>query len=142
MESGIVHFKVHGDERGQLVALEEGKEIPFLIRRVYYMYGVGPGIRRGYHAHRTLKQMHICLHGSCKILLDDGRERSVIRLDNPDEGLYIDRPVWRELFDFSPDAVLAVLASELYNESDYIRDYNQFLAYQAQSSGLGREARL
>lgn len=119
-------FQKHGDERGQLIALEESKEIPFSIKRVYYMYDTEEGVRRGFHSHRTLQQILICIHGSCKILLDDGRERRNILLNKPHEGIYIGPDIWREMYDFSPDAVLLVLASQLYDESDYIRDYQQF----------------
>lgn len=122
-------FQQHGDERGQLVALEEGQEIPFEVKRVYYMYDTGKGVVRGKHAHKKLQQILICIHGSCTILVDDGREKKEIVLDKPYEGIYIAHNIWREMYDFSPDAVLMVLASELYNESDYIRDYNQFLKY-------------
>lgn len=120
-------FQQHGDARGQLVALEENKEIPFQIKRVYYMFDTGESVRRGYHAHKSLEQILICIHGSCKILLDDGSEKAEVPLDNPNEGLYISNVMWREMFDFSPDAVLLVLASELYDESDYIRNYDDFL---------------
>lgn len=122
-------FQPHGDDRGQLVALEEFKEIPFDIRRVYYMYDTVPGVARGFHAHRNLEQILICVHGSCKILLDNGREKTVVPLDKPNVGLYIANNMWREMFDFSPDAVLMVLASELYDEADYIRNYDDFLAF-------------
>ena len=120
-------FQQHGDERGQLVALEEFKDIPFEIKRVYYMYDTGEGIHRGFHAHKTLKQILICIHGSCKVLLDNGQEKKMVSLEKPYEGLYISHNMWREMYDFSPDAVLMVLASEYYDESDYIRDYDQFL---------------
>ncbi len=122
-------FQQHGDERGQLVALEEFKDIPFEIKRVYYMYDTLEGVRRGYHAHKALEQILICIHGSCKILLDDGTEKEIVPLDNPHEGLYVSNAMWREMFDFSPDAVLMVLASEYYTEDDYIRDYDEFLKY-------------
>ena len=115
-------FEIHGDDRGQLVALEELKDIPFDIKRVYYMYDTVEGVTRGYHAHRALQQILICVHGSCKIRLNDGNETQVVALDKPNEGLYISNAIWREMFDFSPDAVLMVLASELYDEADYIRD--------------------
>ena len=136
-------FQPHGDERGQLVALEEFKDIPFHIKRVYYMYDTGAGVVRGRHAHKSLQQILICIHGSCRILLDDGSEKKVVPLENPCEGLYVTNAMWREMFDFSPDAVLMVLASELYDESDYIRDYDAFLAYvRAQQSGVeGRRDR-
>lgn len=122
-------FQPHGDRRGQLVALEELKDIPFHIKRVYYMYDTGEGVVRGRHAHKSLQQILICIHGSCKILLDNGREKKVVPLEKPYEGLYVSNVLWREMYDFSPDAVLMVLASELYNEKDYIRDYDDFLAY-------------
>ncbi len=120
-------FQPHGDERGQLVALEEFKDIPFRIRRVYYIYDTLSDVRRGFHAHRNLEQILICIHGTCKILLDNGVEKKVVPLEKPYEGLYIPNNMWREMFDFSPDAVLMVLASELYDEADYIRDYDKFL---------------
>lgn len=122
-------FKPHGDDRGQLVALEELKDIPFEIRRVYYMYDTGRGVRRGFHAHRSLEQILICINGSCKILLDDGMEKEIVPLEKPYEGLYVSNNMWREMFDFSDDAVLLVLASELYDEDDYIRDYEEFIQY-------------
>lgn len=117
----------HGDSRGQLVALEENKEIPFHIKRVYYIYDTQDGVRRGFHAHRSLKQLLICVHGSCKILLDDGTEKETILLDKPYEGIFVESNMWREMYDFSPGAVLLVLASEMYDETDYVRDYNKFL---------------
>ena len=127
MEIKMFNFQEHGDERGTLVALEEMKNIPFKIKRVYYMYDTKPGVRRGYHAHKHLKQVLICVKGSCKILLDNGHEKSELVLDTPNKGLFIESAVWREMFDFSEDAVLMVLASELYDESDYIRNYEEFI---------------
>ena len=121
-------FQPHGDDRGQLVALEEFKDIPFKIKRVYYMYDT-EGVRRGYHAHKNLEQILICIHGTCKILLDNGKEKKVVPLEKPYEGLYVANNMWREMFDFSPDAVLLVLASESYDESDYIRNYDDFLEF-------------
>lgn len=127
MEITKYNFQQHGDDRGQLVAIEELKDIPFEIRRVYYMYDTGPGVRRGYHAHKKLEQILVCIHGTCEILLDDGNERKEVFLDKPYEGLYISHNIWREMHDFSKDAVLMVLASEEYCEEDYIRDYTQFM---------------
>lgn len=120
-------FQEHGDERGQLIALEESKEIPFAIKRVYYMYDTGEGVRRGFHSHRTLEQILICIHGSCRVLLDNGIERGTVLLDKPYEGIYVGPDTWREMYDFSPDAVLLVLASQIYDENDYIRDYEKFI---------------
>ena len=129
MDKTIFTFDVHGDSRGQLIALEENKEIPFKVKRVYYIYGTQKGVRRGFHAHKMLQQVLICVHGSCKIHLDNGSETAEVTLDKPYEGLYISSNTWREMYDFSPDAVLLVLASELYNESDYIRNYDEFLKF-------------
>ena len=120
-------FQPHGDERGQLIALEEFSDIPFKIKRVYFMYDTQPGVVRGHHAHRNLEQILVCIHGSCKVRLDNGMEKKVVPLEKPYEGLYIASNMWREMFDFSSDAVLLVFASELYDENDYIRDYNEFL---------------
>lgn len=122
-------FQPHGDDRGQLVALEEFKDIPFEIRRVYYMYDTAHGVHRGFHAHRNLEQILICIHGTCKILLDNGTEKKIVPLEKPYEGLYVTSNMWREMYDFSEDAVLMVLASEYYDESDYIRDYDEFLRF-------------
>ncbi len=129
MEIIKYEFQKHGDERGMLVALEEKKDIPFEIKRVYYIYDTLKGVRRGFHAHKSLEQILICIQGSCKILLDDGYEKREVLMDKPYEGLYISNVIWREMFDFSSDAVLIVLASDYYNESDYIRDYNEFLEF-------------
>lgn len=120
-------FQQHGDDRGMLVALEEFNDIPFEIKRVYYMYDTIDGVRRGLHAHKSLEQILICIHGSCKILLDNGREKKIVSLERPYEGLYVLNNMWREMYDFSKDAVLMVLASEVYKEDDYIRDYDTFL---------------
>ncbi len=126
-------FQPHGDDRGQLVALEEFKDIPFRIKRVYYMYDTKEDVHRGFHAHKSLKQILVCIHGSCKVLLDNGTEKKIVPLEKPYEGLYVGNDMWREMYDFSPDAVLMVLASELYDESDYIRDYDEFLRFIASS---------
>ena len=121
-------FQPHGDDRGQLIALEEFKDIPFHIKRVYYMYDTAPGVVRGKHAHKNLQQILVCIHGSCKIRLDNGKEKKVVPLEKPYEGLYVANDMWREMYDCSEGAVLMVLASELYDESDYIRNYDEFLA--------------
>ena len=122
-------FPSHGDARGQLIALEESKDIPFQIKRVYYIYDTKENVARGFHAHKKLKQVLICVSGSCKIRLDNGKESAVVTLAHPSEGLFLSHNIWREMYDFTPDAVLLVLASEHYEESDYIRDYNEFIKY-------------
>lgn len=129
MDYKMINFQKHGDQRGQLVALETNKEIPFDIKRVYYLYETTPNVRRGFHAHKALQQVLICVHGSCKIHLDNGCDTAEVLLDKPYEGLYVTNNMWREMYDFSSDAVLLVLASEHYDESDYIRNYEDFLAY-------------
>lgn len=127
MKPEFVDFQEHGDARGQLVALEENKNIPFPIKRVYFMYDTVEGVVRGKHAHRKLHQVLFCVAGACTIHLDDGREKVDVRLDQPSRGLLIGPGMWREMYDFTPGAVLMVLASEYYEESDYIRDYDEFL---------------
>jgi len=129
MQPKLITFQRHGDDRGMLIALEQNKEIPFAIKRVYYMYDTLADVTRGYHAHKSLEQILICVHGSCRIRLDNGKEKAVVNLDKPDVGLYIANNMWREMFDFSPDAVLMVLASQVYDESDYIRNYDEFLKF-------------
>lgn len=124
-----IEFRSHGDERGQLVALEQGKEIPFAIKRVYYIFDTLQGVRRGFHAHKALQQVLVCVSGSCKIMLDNGSEKCDVELNSPCKGIVVGNAVWREMYDFSENAVLMVMASELYDENDYIRDYKSFLDY-------------
>lgn len=128
MNVQYLQLQAHGDDRGSLIALEEGKNIPFQVKRVYYMFDTGDGVRRGYHAHKSLKQVAIAVRGSCRFMLDDGREKIDIRLDNPCQGLLIESFIWREMYDFSADCVLMVLADSLYDEADYVRDYATFQA--------------
>jgi dTDP-4-dehydrorhamnose 3,5-epimerase-like enzyme len=120
----IVNFPPLGDERGSLVALESHKTIPFDVRRVYYIFGTQAGVSRGFHAHRALQQVAVCVTGKCRMVLDDGQRREEVWLDSPTKGLLIGDLVWREMHDFSPDCVLLVLASEHYDETDYIRSYD------------------
>lgn len=123
-----IDFQSLGDERGSLVAVEIGKEkaIPFDIKRVYYIYRTEQGVSRGFHAHRDLKQVAICVAGRCRMVLDNGKIREETWLDNPTRGLLIESMIWREMHDFSDDCILLVLASQHYDESDYIRDYQVF----------------
>ena len=116
-----------GDDRGSLVAIEGQKTVPFDIKRVYYLFDTKEGVSRGYHAHCDLNQLLVCVTGHCDVYLDDGQKRSVARLNDPTKGLLLESMVWREMHNFSSDCVLLVLASEHYDESDYIRDYQQFL---------------
>lgn len=123
----LLDFKDVSDKRGTLVALEGERNIPFAIKRVYYMVDVPPGETRGFHAHRKLQQVAVCLNGSCKMVLDDGKTRESVVLDSPTKGLVIGDLVWREMSEFTAGAVLMVLASEPYDEADYIRDHDEFL---------------
>jgi dTDP-4-dehydrorhamnose 3,5-epimerase-like enzyme len=123
----FVEFPPLGDERGSLVALEGNSTVPFDIIRVYYIFGTQPGVARGFHAHENLKQVAVCVTGKCRMVLDNGKERSEVWLDSPTKGLLIDDLIWREMHDFSENCVLLVLASEHYDEGDYIRNYQEFL---------------
>lgn len=123
----FVNFPPLGDDRGSLVALEGNNTVPFDIKRVYYIFGTQTGVSRGFHAHKNLKQVAVCVTGKCRMIIDNGKERVETWLDSPTKGLLINDLVWREMHDFSDDCVLLVLASEYYDESDYIRDYDDFL---------------
>jgi hypothetical protein len=119
--------QVRGDVRGQLVAIEGNLDIPFNIKRVFYIYGTKPGVPRGNHAHYNTKQYLISVSGSCKVTLDTGIGKTTYLLDSQNKGLLQDELVWGVMHDFSEDCVLLVLASEHYDESDYIRDYSKFI---------------
>ena len=123
----IIDLKNMGDDRGSLVALGENHNAPFDIKRVYYIFGTKKEVRRGYHAHKDLRQIAIAVRGSCKFHLDDGEKTQEFLLDSPDKGLMIEGLNWREMYDFSPDCVLLVVASDYYDESDYIRNYQDFI---------------
>ncbi len=123
----LIDFSPLGDERGSLVALESNNTVPFDIKRVYYLFGTKEGVSRGFHAHKALKQVAVCVTGKCKMLLDNGKEKAEVWLDSSTKGIFIESMVWREMHDFSDDCVLLVLASEHYDEADYIRDYDDFI---------------
>ncbi|WP_230849126.1 sugar 3,4-ketoisomerase [Legionella saoudiensis] len=124
---GLFDLRVIGDERGSLIALENGSNLPFDLKRAYYIFDTKPEVSRGYHAHKNLQQVAVCVAGQCRILLDDGKTRENFVLNSPTKGLLINNLTWREMHDFSEDCILVVFASEHYNESDYIRDYDQFI---------------
>jgi dTDP-4-dehydrorhamnose 3,5-epimerase len=121
-----ISLPVRGDARGSLVSLEQATGVPFEIARVYFVFDTQPGVSRGFHAHRQLRQLVFCVAGSCTMVLDDGRARSELRLDRPEVAVEIGPMVWHEMHDFSSDCIMAVLAEAPYDESDYIRDYDQF----------------
>lgn len=126
MKISMIEFEQFTDRSGSLVPIEDGN-IPFEIKRVYYIFDAKRDARRGFHAHKQLQQVLICIKGSCRVLLDDGKKQATVELNTPTKGLYLSGLTWRELFDFSEDCVLLVLASHVYDEDDYIRNYDQFV---------------
>lgn len=122
----LIDLPSFGDERGGLVAIESNQSIPFDVKRLYYIFNTSQK-PRGFHAHIDLKQVAICLKGSCRFILDNGSTKEEVVLDNPTQGLVIEGLIWREMHDFSEDCVLLVLASEHFTEQDYIRNYDEFL---------------
>lgn len=116
-----------GDHRGSLVVAEANRNIPFNIQRLYYIFGAQPDVPRGFHAHKDLQQIAFCIQGSCKMLMDNGKEKLEVLIGQSNKGLFIPPMVWHEMHDFSKDCILLVLASDYYDESDYIRNYDQFL---------------
>ena len=122
-----VEHRILGDNRGQLVAIEGQKDVPFDIKRIFYIYGTQPDMPRGQHSHHKTKQYLIAVKGSCKVTLDDGNQKATYDLNQPNIGLLQRALVWGTMHDFTPDCVLLVLASEHYDEADYIRDYNDFI---------------
>lgn len=123
----LINFNVLGDERGQLVVLEAMKNIPFEIKRVYYLTGTKPEVPRGFHAHKELEQIAVCVSGKCLMIMDDGVNKEEVWLDAPNKAIFIGKMVWHEMHHFSPDCVLLVIASDHYDESDYIRVYSDFI---------------
>lgn len=126
INAGLVRFKKITDDLGCLTPIEGTRDIPFEMKRIYYITQVQNGVIRGRHAHKYLHQVLICMHGSVKIRLKTPFEEEVVLLGNPFLGLYIGAMIWREMFDFSSDAVLLVLASEHFDEADYIRIYSEY----------------
>lgn len=121
--------KHHSDRKGNLTVVENGRTLPFDVKRVYYLYDVPGGESRGAHAHKELEQLIIAASGSFTVTLDDGKCKRSFFLNRPYQGLYVKPGMWRTLEDFSSGAVCMVLASEYYNREDYIRDYSSFLSY-------------
>lgn len=124
----LMDIRRYSDTRGYLSVVENGIDIPFDVKRIYYLYMV-PEVARGAHAHKALQQLLIATSGSVEVIMDDGKEKKSFLLDKPWKGLLIPPGLWRDLENFSYDSVLLCLASEKYDESDYIRDYNEFKAY-------------
>lgn len=127
MNYQLINFDVKGDCMGSLVPIESLKDVPFEIKRVYYIFGTSFDTVRGRHAHRKLEQVIIPIAGNCDFILDDGKTRETVHLSSPNQGLYLKHNIWGEFTHFSKDCVILVLASEHYDEADYIRDYKTFL---------------
>ncbi|EKT61266.1 sugar 3,4-ketoisomerase [Providencia sneebia] len=124
-----IEFKKLGDERGSLVSLEQNKNIPFDVKRIYYIFDTKEGVSRGFHAHKELRQLAVCVRGSCRFIMDNGKNKEECILNCPHTGLLIEPMQWHEMYDFSEDCIIMVLASDHYDESDYIRNYSDFLNY-------------
>lgn len=122
-------YRHHSDRKGDLSVVENGKTLPFDVKRVFYLYDVPGGENRGGHAHKSLNQFIVAVSGSFSVTLDDGKVRRTVTLNRPYQGLYIPAGIWDELNDFSSGAICMVLASDIFDASDYIRDYSEFLNY-------------
>jgi dTDP-4-dehydrorhamnose 3,5-epimerase-like enzyme len=132
--NNTIELQSYGDNRGRISIAEIGKEIPFDVKRIYYLTNLSDSKPRGFHAHRELRQLAICIEGSCRMLLDDGVDKSVVAMDSPTLGVLIEPMVWHEMHDFSDGCVFLVLASDIYNEQDYIRDYSEFIDHKGKDS--------
>lgn len=135
----ITRLPKFGDQRGNLSVAEQLKEVPFEIKRCFWMYGVPEGKGRGGHAHKTLKQFVIPMNGSFKITLFDGESKKTFLLDSPDQGVLIDAGIWADLTGFSTDAVCLVLASDVFKEEDYLGTPEEFADYLAEKKKKGEE---
>ena len=127
MDYKIINLNVHGDNRGKLISLESGRDLPFEIKRVYWIFDTAPDQDRGMHAHKNMEQIIVAMDGACQFVLDDGKKRETVWLNRPDIGLYIGKNMWREMKHFSYGCKLMVLASDYYDEKEYIRNYDEFL---------------
>lgn len=123
----IVNFADLGDERGKLVVIEGGQDIPFDIKRVFYIYGSDATVVRGQHANRESEFVLINVAGTSKVRITDGDEEFIVELNKPMMGVYLPKMIWKDMYDFSPDSVLLVLASTHYDGKEYIRNYDEYL---------------
>ena len=123
----VYNFCVNGDARGQMVVIEGNATVPFEVKRLFYIYGTDPSAVRGQHANRNSEFVLICVHGSCKVKIMDGKEDYVVNLDSPMKGVYIPKMLWKDMYDFSEDAVLLVLANTHYDAMEYIKDFDEYV---------------
>lgn len=131
----IVNFKDLGDERGKLVVIEGGKDIPFEIARAFYIYGSDSDVVRGQHANRDSEFILINVAGTSKVMITDGTNKEIVALDKPMKAVYIPKMMWKEMYDFSPDSVLLVLANTHYDGKEYIRNYDEYLKIMEKYNG-------
>lgn len=123
----IINFKDLGDERGKLVVIEGGKDIPFEIKRAFYIYGSDSTVIRGQHANRESEFILVNVAGTSKVMITDGTKKEIINLDKPMKSVYIPKMMWKEMYDFSSDSVLLVLANTHYDGTEYIRDFDKYI---------------
>ena len=128
----VLHFEAMGDERGKLVVIEGSQAIPFEIKRVFYIYESDSTVIRGQHANKESEFVLINVAGKSKVRITDGKEEFVVELNKPRMGVYIPKMIWKDMYDFSEDSVLLVLASTHYNGEEYIRDFDEYLQYMEQ----------
>ena len=121
-----LNFRVNSDDRGNMVVVEGGQAVPFEIKRLFYIYGTDPAAVRGQHANRKSDFAMVCVKGSCKVKITDGTNQAVVALDEPMKGVYIPKMLWKDMYDFSEDAVLLVMASTHYDSTEYIRDFDSY----------------
>lgn len=131
----IINFKDLGDERGKLVVIEGGKDIPFEIARAFYIYGSDASVVRGQHANRESEFILVNVAGTSKVMITDGTSKEIVELDKPMKAVYIPKMMWKEMYDFSPDSVLLVLANTHYDGKEYIRDYDEYLKVMESHNG-------
>ena len=127
MNYKLIDMRVHGDNRGKLIAIESNRDIPFEIKRAYWIYDTSPSEERGHHSHPEMEQIVVAMDGSCEFELDDGKTKESVVLNRPDKGLYIGKNIWRVMKNFSYGCKLMVFASDYYDEKEYIRNYDDFL---------------
>lgn len=132
-----LNFKVNGDARGNMVVIEGGQGVPFEIKRLFYIYGTDPEAVRGQHANRNSDFAMVCVGGSCKVKITDGTNETVVSLDEPMKGIYIPKMLWKDMYDFSEDAVLLVMASTHYDATEYIRDFDSYCKEMRERAAVG-----
>tara|TARA_B110000003_G_C16306508_1_gene401011 strand:- start:5 stop:406 length:402 start_codon:yes stop_codon:yes gene_type:complete len=123
----LYDFPILDDERGSLVVLDKFLGVPFKIKRVYYLFGMKGNVSRGFHAHKKLHQIAFCISGTCRMIIDNGANREDFIMESPNVGIDLPPMLWHEMHDFSANSILLVIASDEYDESDYIRNYDEFM---------------